>query len=134
MFFYLPKMADDMILIYCFKPDNSSITGLSAASASSALFNRAAFSVSQPSFSALKCCFSYSIFSEVVFNSILALDVSACWVFTLAFRSFTRASFSVSSACDICKDGRRYDHDDLRSPKHNTSIILGPWGLMSIAS
>ena len=78
-----------MLLIRCFKPDNSSVTGLRAASASSALFNRAAFSMSQPILSALKYFFSFSMFSKAVFSSDLAFEVSNCWDWIFYLRSTT---------------------------------------------
>ena len=51
---YLPKIAEVIALICRFKPLSSSATGLSAASASSTRFGKAAFSVSQHARSLLK--------------------------------------------------------------------------------
>ena len=98
-------MAAVILLIWYFKPDNSSVTSLREASASSALFNKAAFSVSQTDLSVLKFFFNCSMFSNAVFSSDLAFAVSDCWVSMLALRSLTWDSFMLNSAYNMNKIG-----------------------------
>src|SRR5215216_5897892 len=121
-----------MLLMWYFKPDNSSVTGLRAASASSTLFKRASLSVSQPVLSVLKFCFNCSMFSNAVFSSDLAFEVSDCWVLMLALRSLTWDSFMLNSACNMNKIGSIMIIL-FEVPSTIQSILLGTWGLMHIA-
>ena len=128
---YLPKMAIVMLLVWCFKPDNSWVTGLRAASASSALFSKAAYWVSQPVLLVLKLCFNCSIFSNVVFGSDFAFEVSDCWVWMLALRSLTWDYFIFSSACNMNKVEGIMTILFLKS-QAQYKYFLSTWGLMPL--
>ena len=95
---YLPKTAEVMSLICLFKPVSSSATGYRAASASSALLVKPAFSVSQSSRSLLKDSFSFSIAVRALVSSSLAFTAFACWDFTFSCKSAVQASLLLSSA------------------------------------
>ena len=94
----LPNTAAVMACICRFTPVSSSTTGLRAASASSALFCKADFSVSQSARSLLKLSFNFSMAAKALVSSSFALEVSACWDLMFSCRSAVWESFLLSSA------------------------------------
>ena len=154
----LPNTAAIMACIYRFTPVSSSTPSLRAASASSALFCNADFSMSQSARSLLKLSFSFFIAAKALVSSSLALEVSACWDLMFSCRSAVWVSFL------LCSTYKRQIYHELTvhiwstkhitsyapdtwglmhiclfseistSPKHNTSITLGTWGLMYVCS
>ena len=127
---YLPNTAVVMVFICRFKPVSSSATGLSAPSASSALFCKVDFSGSQSARSLLKPSFSFCMAAKALVSSSLPLEVSACWDLMFSSRSAVWVSFLLSSAY------KRQTYHELAvhiwSTKHIISYAPDTWGLMHI--
>ena len=138
---------------------NSSTTSLRAASAFSALCAKADFSVAQSARSLLKPSLSFSIALKALVSSSFALEVSSCCDLRFSYRSAVWYSLLLSSACieiviwwNDSTNLKYQPHNKicpwylganayllfivqfLQSPKLNTSIQLGTWGLTAIYS
>ena len=95
---YLPKIAEVINSICRFKPDNSSVTGLRASSASLALFSRSFFWTSKAVRSSSKNFFSCSKVFKLSFKSFLALEAAASVSASLLRSSLISSSLRFKSA------------------------------------